>query len=360
MTLARFRADYDWGLWSLVLLLSGFGLFVLGSAAPNAAYVVRQAAWLGIGVLFALALQFLDKATLYRLAPWLYFLSLALLAAVLAVGREVNGARAWFELGPVRFQPSEFAKLALILMLARVLKGRPLERALGYLVPLLVALPPIALTLVEPDLGGAAVMTALAAGMFFARGLPWRHLLVAALLAALLVPTVVWPHLRPHQRERILTVLNPTRDPLGSGFQVLQSMIAIGSGGVLGKGYGQGTQTQLGFVPFRHTDFVFSVVAEEMGLVGALSLLFAYALLFWRLVALALELPDLADRLAVAGVLAWMAFQVLINVGVTLGVAPVTGITLPFVSYGGTSLVTLWLAVALVELLYRDRLQRVL
>ncbi len=360
MTLGRIRADYDWGLWTLVLVLSAFGLFVLGSAAPSPAFVFRQGLWLLAGVAAALTLQLLPKAALYRAAFWLYLLSLLLLAGVLVAGREVNGARAWFELGPLRFQPSEFAKLALIPMLARVLERRSLDRLSGYAVPLLVALPPIALTLVEPDLGGAAVMAALAAGMFFARGLPWRHLLFAGLAALLLVPTAVWPHLRPHQKERILTVLNPTRDPLGSGFQVLQSMIAIGSGGVLGKGYGQGTQTQLGFVPFRHTDFIFSVVAEEMGLVGALGLLLAYAALFWRFLALALDLPFLADRLAVAGVFAWIAFQVLINVGVTLGVAPVTGITLPFVSYGGTSLVTLWLAVGLVQLLYRDRLQRVL
>ncbi len=360
MTLTRARADYDWGLWTLAFVLSVFGLFVLGSAAPSLAYVLRQALWLGFGIMAATALQFLDKATLYRLAFWLYLLSLLLLAAVLVLGREVNGARAWFELGPLRFQPSEFAKLALIPVLARVLEGRSLDRLAGYVVPLLVALPPIALTVVEPDLGGAAVMAALAAGMFFARGLPWRHLVASALVFLALVPTVVWPHLRPHQKERILTVLNPTRDPLGSGFQVLQSMIAVGSGGVLGKGYGQGTQTQLGFVPFRHTDFIFTVVAEEMGLVGGLGLLFAYALLFWRFLVLALDLPYLADRLAVAGVFAWIAFQVLINIGVTLGVAPVTGITLPFVSYGGTSLVTLWLGVGLVQLLYRDRLQRVL
>jgi len=356
----RIRWDYDYGLFALALLLAAFGLFVLSSAAPDASYVVRQSAWLLIGILAAVFLQFFSKVRLFRLAPWLYLLSLLLLALVLVFGREINGARAWFVFGPVRFQPSEFAKIALILMLARVLARRPLLRLWDYPYPLLVAALPVLLTAAEPDLGGAMVMAATAAGVFFARGLPWRHLMVASLIAIVLFPSVVWPRLLPHQKERILTALNPTRDPLGSGFQVIQSMIAVGSGGLTGKGYGQGTQSQLGFVPFRHTDFIFAVVGEEMGLVGALSLLFAYALLFWRLISLAFVLPFLEDRLVVAGVFAMIAFQVLVNVGVTLGVAPVTGITLPFVSYGGTSLVTLLLAVGLVELVYRDRLERVL
>lgn len=355
----RIRWDYDFGLGALALLLAAFGLFVLGSAAPSEGYVFRQAVWLLLGLFGAAGLQFLSKPRLYRLVPWLYLLSLLLLGLVLVFGREVNGARAWFVFGPLRFQPSEFAKLTLVLMLARVLARRPLTRLWDYPYPLLVAVLPMGLTAIEPDLGGAMVMAATAAGMFFVRGLPWRHLAVFALAALLLFPTVVWPRLLPHQKERILTALNPTRDPLGSGFQVIQSMIAVGSGGLTGKGYGQGTQSQLGFVPFRHTDFIFSVVAEEMGLVGGLALLLAYALFFWRLASLALMLPFLEDRLVVAGVLSMVAFQVLVNVGVTLGVAPVTGITLPFVSYGGTSLVTLLLAVGLVELVYRDRLSRV-
>jgi len=355
-----FRWDYDWGLWAVALALAIFGLFVLGSAAPSTSYVVRQAIWLGLALFLAIALQLISKPRLFRAAPWLYLLSVGLLLAVLFVGREINGARAWFVFGPFRFQPSEFAKLTLALMLARVLAQRPLERLWDYVLPLAVAMVPIVLTAMEPDLGGAMVMAAMVAGMFFARGMPWRHLVAGAVTLIVLFPTVFWPRLLPHQKERILTALNPTRDPLGSGFQVIQSMIAVGSGGLTGKGYGQGTQSQLGFVPFRHTDFIFSVVAEEMGFVGALGLLFAYGILFWRMIALALVLPYLEDRLLVAGIFSMLAFQVLVNVGVTLGVAPVTGITLPFVSYGGTSLVTVMLAIGLVELVYRDRLLRVL
>jgi len=352
----RLRLDFDWGLLGSVVLLSAFGLFILGSAAPSPGFVVRQALWMGLGFILLAGLQLLDKPLLYRLSWALYLLSIVLLLAVLVLGKEVNGARAWFALGPVRFQPSEFAKLALILVLAQVLAGRDLRRLSAYVWPLLLALPPVVLTLVEPDLGGAMVMLAIVFGMFFAAGLPWRHLAVAGASLLVAFPTLVWPHLRPHQKERILTLLNPTRDPLGSGFQVIQSMIAIGSGGLTGKGYGQGTQSQLGFIPFRHTDFIFAVLAEEMGLVGGLILFGLYGLFFWRLFALSLELPQARDRLLVAGVFSMIAFQVLVNIGVTLGLAPVTGLTLPFISYGGTSMLTLFFAVGMVELVYRDRL----
>ncbi len=360
MSVGRLRLDYDWGLWALALGLVFFGLFVLSSAAPAPSFLARQGLWLGIALVAAAALQLLEKQTIYRLVWVLYGLSVALLLLVLIFGREINGARAWFIVGPLRFQPSEFAKLALILALARGLVNRPLRRLGDYVVPLLIALPPIGLTVLEPDLGGAMVMTAIVAGMFFARGLPLKHLISAFVAALALFPTVIWPQLRPYQKERILSAFDPTRDPLGSGFQVLQSMIAIGSGGFSGKGYHQGTQSQLGFIPFRHTDFIFSVLGEEMGFVGATGLLLLYALFFWRLVSLALDLPHLGDRLVVVGVFSMIAFQVLVNIGVTLGLAPATGITLPFVSYGGTSLLTVFLAIALVQLVYRDRLREFL
>ncbi|ADR36438.1 cell elongation-specific peptidoglycan biosynthesis regulator RodA [Oceanithermus profundus DSM 14977] len=346
---------YDWPLALLTLGLNVAGLFVLASAAPNPRLWKLQLLFTGVAFVAAALLQLFRKATVYRWAYVAYGLSLLLLVAVLFFGREVNGARSWFVLGPFRLQPSELAKLALILALARFLHGRGLERWRDYLLPLALALPPVALTLVEPDLGGALVLSAIVFGIFFVRGLPWRHLAVAVLLAAVLVPTVVWPNLKPHQQERILVLLNPSSDPLGAGFQVIQSMIAIGSGGVAGKGYGQGTQAQLGFVPERHTDFIFSVLAEEMGLVGALAVLLGYAALLYRLGVMAVEVLHDGDRLVLAGVMSLLAFQLLVNVGVTLGVAPVTGITLPLMSYGGTSLLTTYLALGLAQLVYRDR-----
>jgi len=350
---------YDWPLVIITLGINVAGLFILASAAPNPRLWKMQVIWTLLALVAALFLQLFRKDVLYRYAYWFYLFTLALLVAVLFVGREVNGARSWFVIGPLRLQPSELAKLALIVALAYYLRNRELRRLRDYLGPLLLATPPIALTLVEPDLGSALVMSAVVFGIMFARGLPWKHMVLAALLLLVATPTVVWPHLKPYQQERILVVLNPARDPLGAGFQVIQSMIAIGSGGIAGKGYGQGTQAQLGFIPERQTDFIFSVLAEEMGLVGALAILLAYAALLFRLGSMAMEVLHDADRLIIAGVITLLAFQILVNIGVTLGIAPVTGITLPLFSYGGTSLLTTYLAIGLAQLVYRDRYEPV-
>ncbi|WP_018111277.1 rod shape-determining protein RodA [Thermus igniterrae] len=348
---------YDWGLVLLVLALSVLGLFNLRSAAPDPGLVSRQLLAFGLGLLLAVGVQAFSRRTLFAWAYPLYALSLLLLLAVLAFGREINGAKAWFVLGPLQFQPLELAKLGLVMALARLLEPRPVRRVWDYLLPGLLTLPVAGLLLLQPDLGGTLVVLFGAFAVLFVRGLPAKHLLVGALALVLLVPTVVWPNLKPYQRERVLIVLDPYRDPLGQGFQVIQSTIAIGSGGLLGKGYGQGTQTQLGFVPFRHTDFVFAVWAEEWGFVGSLALLGLYALLLARLFGLALECPRLADRLFIAGVGGMLGFQVLVNLGVALGVMPVTGLTLPLFSYGGSSLMATLLSLGLVLLVHRDRAQ---
>lgn len=346
---------YDWGLVLLALTLTVVGLFNLKSAAPDPGLVARQLVALLLGLGLAAGVQFLSRRTVFALAYPLYALSLVLLVLVLGVGREVNGARAWFVVGPLQFQPLELAKLGLALALARTLEGRPIRRVWDYFLPGLLTLPVAALLLLQPDLGGTMVVLFGVFSVLFARGLPWKHLLVGALTLVALVPTVVWPNLKPYQRERVLIVLDPYRDPLGQGFQVIQSTIAIGSGGLFGKGYGQGTQTQLGFVPFRHTDFVFAVWAEEWGFVGTVALLALYALLLLRLFSLALECPRLSDRLFLAGVGGMLGFQVLVNPGVALGVMPVTGLTLPLFSYGGSSLVSTLLSLGLVLLVHRDR-----
>ncbi|WP_028493079.1 rod shape-determining protein RodA [Thermus antranikianii] len=346
---------YDWGLILLTLAITVLGLFNLRSAAPDPALLNRQLAAFLLGLLLAVGVQFFSRRTVFALAYPLYALSLLLLVAVLAFGREINGAKAWFVLGPLQFQPLELAKLGLILALARLLEGREVRRVGDYFLPGLLTAPVVLLLLLQPDLGGGLVVLFGAFAVLFVRGLPWKHILVGLLALAVLVPTVVWPNLKPYQRERVLIVLDPYRDPLGQGFQVIQSTIAIGSGGLFGKGYGQGTQTQLGFVPFRHTDFVFAVFAEEWGFVGSVALLGLYALLLVRLLSMALECPRLSDRLFLAGVGGMLGFQVLVNLGVALGVMPVTGLTLPLFSYGGSSLIATLLSLGLVLLVHRDR-----
>mgnify|MGYP001042395276 FL=1 len=348
-------ARVDLGLPVVTALILTMGLVTLNSAAPGSEFS-RQVAFLVGGLALCGVVAWIGKKRLVRFAPYLYVLSLGLLVLTRFMGTVVNGARSWLIIGPLPgFQPSELAKLALILALAVMLHERPIRGVLDYLKVGAIVLPPVALVFDEPDLGSALVLAALAAGIVLIRGVPWRHLVLIVLVAAVAVPTVVWPNLADHQRVRLVSFLNPAADPQGSGYQVIQSTIAVGSGGLLGKGYRQGTQSQLGFVPYRQTDFIFPVLAEEGGFVASVTLLILYGLLFWRLVAIASECPYDRDQLIIIGVCVLIGFQVLVNVGVTLGLAPVTGITLPMVSYGGTSLVSTLLALTVAFVVHRDR-----
>jgi len=345
----------DLSLPFVTLLILGVGLFTLNSAAPSDEFM-RQVAFLVAGAVALGALVWAGKSRLLRLSSYIYGASLALLVLTFFVGTEVNGAKSWLYLGPLPgFQPSELAKLALILVLAQALHERPIRGLVDYLRVAALALPPIGLVLIEPDLGSALVLVAITAGVVLVRGVPWRHLVLIVLLVGVAVPTLVLPNLKPHQLERLVSFVDPYRDPQGTGYQVIQSTIAVGSGGLLGKGYKAGTQSQLGFIPYRHTDFIFPVLAEEGGFLASVFLLLLYGLLFWRMLAMAAECPFERDQLLITGVLVLVAFQVLVNIGVTIGVAPVTGITLPLVSYGGTSLVSTLVALGFAWIVYRDR-----
>ena len=347
------RADVS--LPMVVAVLLGVGLFTLSSAAPSNEFT-RQTVFMIAAFGASAAVIWLGRRRIMRFAPHLYALSIGLLVMVHLFGREVNGAQSWLYVGPLPgFQPSELAKISLILALAAVMHERPIRGPLGYLRPLALIAVPVGLVFLEPDLGSALVLAAAGGGMMLVRGIPWRHLLVFALLFVVAVPTVVFPNLKDHQRTRLVSFMNPAADPQGSGYQVIQSTIAVGSGGLLGKGYKKGTQSQLGFIPYRHTDFIFPVLAEEAGFVGAFALILLYALLFWRLAAMAAECPYERDQLAIVGVMTLIGFQVLVNIGVTLGLAPVTGITLPLVSYGGTSLISTLVGLSLAFVVHRDR-----
>lgn len=348
-------ARVDLSLPVVVVMILVAGLATLSSAAPPHE-LLRQGVFLVAGLVLSAGVLWLGWRRLSSAIPYLYTLSLVLLMAVSAFGTTVNGAKSWLYLGPLPgFQPSEFAKLSLILALATAMHERPLRGPLSYVRPVLLLLPPLALVVLEPDLGTALVIAAIGAGMMLVRGVPWRHLAVFVVLFGIAVPTLVLPHLDAYQRARLVSFINPSADPQGSGYQVIQSTIAVGSGGLFGKGYKQGTQSQLGFIPFRQTDFIFPVLAEEGGFVASAALLALYGVLFWRLVAMASECPNDRDKLVINGVMTLIGFQVLVNIGVTLGLAPVTGITLPLVSYGGTSLISTLLALSLALVVHRDR-----
>ena len=239
--------------------------------------------------------------------------------------------------------------------LASSLHERPIKSILGYIRPIILTALPFGLVFLEPDLGSALVLAVIGAGLVLIRGVPWQHSVIFLTLFAVAVPTLVWPNLKPHQKTRLIIFANPEADPQGSGYQVIQSRIAIGSGGLMGKGYKQGTQGQLGFIPYRYADFIFPVLAEEGGFLAAMSLILLYALLFWRLVTIGVECIYERDQLVITGVLILIGFQVVVNIGVALGLAPVTGITLPLVSYGGTSLLSTLIALSLAYVVHRDR-----
>lgn len=339
----------------IIFALLALGLVTLSTAAPEMSFVIKQAAFAAAGIVAAAVILFLGRKRILNLGFPIYWLSVVLLVITHFFGAEKNGAKSWLEIGPLpSFQPSELAKIALIIALAIILHEKPIKNIKDYLQSIVIIVLPFILVLLEPDLGSALVLAAIGAGIILVRGIPWKHSVAFVVMLVVLVP-VAWPKLQPHQKTRIIAFMNPEADPQGSGYQVIQSRIAIGSGGLRGKGYKQGTQAQLGFIPYRYADFIFPVLAEEGGFFASMILLLIFMLLFWRLTAMASECLYERDQLIITGILVMISFQVIVNLGVSLGLAPVTGITLPLISYGGTSLVSTLIALSLAYVVHRDR-----
>lgn len=336
----RHLSSIDGGLVLSVLLLSAIGLATVHSASSEMAvdYLPRQALWLGIGVLLLVAAMSIDYHLLLDFSIVLYAGSLVLLVLVLVAGISHGGAAHWARIGPWQFQPSEFAKLATILVLARYLSG--LNRRVLELPQILVAVGivalPMVLVLVEPDLGSSMMFAPLLVGMLLVAGVRLRLLLVAAVVGVVLAAGMWSFGMKSYQRQRVLTFLSPENDPLGAGYQVRQSKIAVGSGEMTGKGYMQGTQSQLRFLPVRHTDFILSVLAEEWGFLGVITVFGLYSLYVASAARIAMRARDRAGILLVTGVLSVLCFHVLYNSSMVVGFVPITGIPLPFLSYGGS------------------------
>jgi rod shape determining protein RodA len=338
--LAVFHVDLP--LLSGVMLLCGFGLVVLYSASgEDLAQLERQAVRILLALAVMLAVAQINPASFRRWGPWLYGLGVGLLIAVLAFGEFGKGAQRWLDLGVVRFQPSELVKLAVPLMVAWYLAERPLPPGWRRLaVAALLILVPVLLIAKQPDLGTALLVACAGLFVLFLAGIGWRLIAGLAASAAAAAP-VAWYFMRDYQRQRVLTFLDPEKDPLGAGYHIIQSKIAIGSGGLYGKGWLNGTQSQLDFLPERHTDFVFAVLAEEFGLIGVGALLALYLFIIGRGLYIATRAQDSFGRL-LAGALTLVFFvYVFVNTGMVSGLLPVVGVPLPLVSYGGTSLVTL-------------------
>lgn len=329
--------------WLVVsaLLLSAIGLATVQSASAEMPVdlLPKQALWLGLGVLAMLLALLVDYHLLVDFSIPLYGLGLGTLVLVLFVGAGPGGTRSWLELGGVRIgQPAEMAKLVTIFLLARFLSnaGRQFLRLRQILACGVIAGAPMALIVLQPDLGSAAMFAPLLAGVLLIAGVRLR-LLVAVALIMLLIGGLVWSFgMKEYQRERVRTFLSPESDPLGAGYQVRQSKIAVGSGEITGRGYQQGTQSQLRFLPARHTDFIFSVLAEEWGFLGVATVLGLYALYISSALRIAMRARDRAGIFLVVGFLSLFAFHALYNTAMVVGLTPITGIPLPFLSYGGS------------------------
>ena len=290
-----------------------------------------------------------------RIAVPAYAVAVGLLVAVAVAGTVKLGARRWLVLGPLQIQPSEFAKVAVPLMLAWYFQHRHGQlRWHAYALGAVLLLVPVALIAKQPDLGTALLVVAAGFCVIFLAGLAWKAIAALALMGAASLP-VAWSMMHDYQRERVMTLIDPSSDPLGKGFHIIQATIAVGSGGVLGKGWTQGTQAHLEFIPERTTDFIFAVYSEEFGLVGNLFLMFLYLLLIGRGLMIASNAPNLFTRL-LAGAMTMIFFTyAFVNMGMVSGILPVVGVPLPFMSYGGTALLTLGLASGILMSIQRHR-----
>ncbi len=337
------RLHLDLPLFFGLLLTAAVGLVVLYSASGrNIDMVTNQALRLGMAFVGMILVAQINPQRLRRWTPWLYGLGVIMLIAVLMMGEVGKGAQRWLDLGVVRFQPSEMLKLAVPMMVAWFLADSALPPRLGrMIVSALLIVVPVALIAKQPDLGTALLVACAGFFALFLAGLRWR-IMAWAILLIVPVAALMWHYgMHDYQRQRVLTFLNPETDPLGAGYHIIQSKIAIGSGGVYGKGWLNGTQSQLDFLPERHTDFIFAVFGEEFGLIGASILLALYVFLIVRGLYIATQAQDTYTRL-LAGTLTLTFFvYVFVNAGMVTGMLPVVGVPLPLVSYGGTSMVTL-------------------
>jgi len=339
----------DWILIASVLCLAGLGLITLYAAVHQGGIGLwqRQVMFWAIGLMLFGILWFIPLRVL-GLACWpIYALALLMLLLVPFIGEVQMGARRWLNLGLFHLQPSEMMKWALMFVLAGWFASREANRVSHLMVALLLAAVPSALIIMQPDLGTTLVLLFAATAMVIAAGLPWRWL-GYAVAAALAAAPVLWHFMHDYQKQRVMTFLDPQSDPLGAGYHVIQSTIAIGSGGLMGKGFLEGTQARLHFLPEQHTDFIFSVLAEEGGFIAVAILLLLYALLIVRIIMISARAHSRFGSLLCIGVASIFMLYITVNIGMVSGLLPVVGVPLPFISYGGSALVTMLVAMGLV------------
>jgi rod shape determining protein RodA len=385
----------DWLLLLLAMGLTFFGGVMIRSTELNQPLAHWLQHWIfgGIGVMIVFGISRISYNHLLRWHWITYGIINGLLIAVMALGNSAKGAQRWISIAGFNFQPSEFAKIGLIITLAAILHRRPANTLPTFMRALAISAPPWLLVFVQPDLGTSLVFGAIALGMlYWANANPgWLILLISPLVAAILyslslpvwgiwaalmglvgwftlplrwvssllviganigsglLGQVLWHVLKDYQKDRIVVFLEPDKYPLGAGYHLIQSRIAIGAGELWGQGLNQGTQTQLNFIPEQHTDFIFSSIGEELGFVGSMCLVLTYLLLCWRVLRVARQAPNNFGSLLAIGIFSMISFQAIVNISMTIGIAPVTGIPLPWISYGGSALLNNFIAIGLVE-----------
>jgi rod shape determining protein RodA len=358
--------DFDWILITAVGFLLTSGLVAiyslsLGGSSSAATAFEKQMVFLAIGLVVFGVVSHIDYRIWRTYVSPLYLSGIVLLIAVLFLGKNIRGSSGWFSFGFFNFQPVELVKIIVIITLAKYFSSYSSKtlRVKHILVSLIYVAIPVLLAARQPDMGAAMVMIVIWLGMIFLRGLKKKHLVVLAALA-IIFPLISWQVLlHDYQKARINSFLNPQADPLGSGYNVIQSMVAVGSGGIWGKGLGHGSQSRLNFLPEKHTDFIFAAIAEESGLVGALIVMILFGVLIYRMKITADRSRDVFGQMIVGGIILMIFFQIVINVGMNLGVMPVAGLALPLLSYGGSFLISTLICLGLVQSIWKRRKKRV-
>lgn len=350
----RVKPNLDLNFLGTALVLAAIGCMLVYSATyysdPSLGLTKRQILWVGIGIALMIVFLIVDYHVLFDIAPILYGIGIVLLLYLLIFGQLTANVRSWIRFGGFQFQPSEFMKVFTALMLARYFDSN--DRAYldfrSFLIAIGIVGLPVVLIMLQPDFGTAAAFFPLIAVAMFFGGIRARIWIAMILIVAIALPMGYYFFLKPYQRERIITFLNPERDPLGKGYQVTQAKIAIGSGGIHGKGFRHGTQAKLEFLPARHTDFIFAVLAEEWGFLGVAFVLFLYGTFLFGCAEVAARARDRLGLLLVVGFLATFGFHILYNTAMVVGLVPITGIPLPFLSYGGSFTLFCFAAVGMV------------
>ncbi len=330
------RKVWDWQLFLLILSIGSVSLLVIFSL--NRPLFQNQLFFWILGLFLLWFFSYFDYRIWQKVSIIFYVFVILLLLFLLFVGDPIRGSVRWFDIGPFRLQPSEMAKASTILLLATFFKNRDGAKIFYLLISLLIVLPIFILVLIQPDIGNSLPLLAIWLAISLASGFKIKDFTILLLLGALL-SAILFEILAPYQKERILTFIDPARDPLGTGYHIIQAKLAVGSGQFLGRGLGNSTQSQLKFLPEAESDFIFAATSEQLGFLGGTLLISLYSLLLLKILVLSRE-NDEYSRLILIGVFAFMATQFLVNVGMNVGILPVTGITLPLVSYGGSSLIT--------------------